>query len=114
MKRASLPGAGRRAIEAVRLGVERGVTYLELIAVAAIVGILAAAILPLARVSVTRQREIELRRAGYFDTIGAGVVFTGGSSQLRGLAELAEAKLGIPARVGFPLGYNGMADLIAN
>ncbi len=42
---------------------EHGVTYLELIAVAAIVGILAAAILPLARVSVTRQREIELRRA---------------------------------------------------
>jgi general secretion pathway protein G len=39
------------------------VTYLELIAVAAIVGILAAAILPLARVSVTRQREIDLRRA---------------------------------------------------
>jgi general secretion pathway protein G len=39
------------------------VTYLELIAVAAIVGILAAAILPMARVTVTRQREIELRRA---------------------------------------------------
>ena len=58
--------------------------------------------------------EIELKRAGYFDTIGAGVVFTGGSSQLRGLAELAEAKLGIPARVGFPLGYNGMADLIGS
>jgi general secretion pathway protein G len=42
---------------------ERGVTYLELIAVAAIVGILASAIMPLARVTVTRQREIELRRA---------------------------------------------------
>ena len=41
----------------------RGVTYLELIATAAIVMILASAILPLARNSVTRQREIELRRA---------------------------------------------------
>ena len=40
----------------------RGVTYLELIATAAIVMILASAILPLARNSVTRQREIELRR----------------------------------------------------
>jgi len=42
---------------------ERGVTYLELIAVAAIVSILAMAILPLAKVTVTRQRELELRRA---------------------------------------------------
>ena len=42
---------------------ERGVTYLELIAVAAIVAILASAILPMARVTVTRQRELELRRA---------------------------------------------------
>jgi general secretion pathway protein G len=42
---------------------ERGVTYLEMIATAAIVGILAAAIMPLGRVTVTRQREIELRRS---------------------------------------------------
>ncbi len=41
----------------------RGVTYLEMIATAAIVMILAGAILPMARVTVTRQREIELRRA---------------------------------------------------
>ena len=40
-----------------------GVTYLELIATAAIVMILASAILPLGKVTVTRQREIELRRA---------------------------------------------------
>jgi general secretion pathway protein G len=41
----------------------RGVTYLELVATAAIVMILASAIMPLARVTYTRQREIELRRA---------------------------------------------------
>ena len=41
----------------------RGVTYLELVATAAIVMILASAILPLGRVAVKRQREIELRRA---------------------------------------------------
>jgi general secretion pathway protein G len=41
----------------------RGVTYLELVATAAIVAILASAILPLGRVAVKRQREIELRRA---------------------------------------------------
>jgi general secretion pathway protein G len=39
------------------------VSYLELIAVATIVGILASAVLPLGRVAVKRQRELELRRA---------------------------------------------------
>jgi general secretion pathway protein G len=42
---------------------ERGVTYLELIATAAILMILASAILPVARVGYTRKKEIELRRA---------------------------------------------------
>ena len=41
----------------------RGVSYLELVAVATIVMILASAILPMGRVAVKRQREIELRRA---------------------------------------------------
>jgi general secretion pathway protein G len=40
----------------------RGVTYLELIATATIMLILASAILPLGKVAVQRQREIELRR----------------------------------------------------
>jgi general secretion pathway protein G len=47
----------------VRASGERGVTYLELVAVAAIVAILASAVLPLGRVAVKRQRELELRRA---------------------------------------------------
>jgi general secretion pathway protein G len=41
----------------------RGVTYLELVAVATIMMILASAILPLGRVAVRRERELELRRA---------------------------------------------------
>lgn len=41
----------------------RGVTYLELIATATILMVLASAILPVGRVAVQRQREIELRRA---------------------------------------------------
>ncbi len=41
----------------------RGVTYLELVATATIVLILASAVLPLGRVAVKRQRELELRRA---------------------------------------------------
>ena len=54
----------------------------------------------------------ELKRAGYLDRIAAGLVITGGSSQLRGLPEMAEARLGIPARVGKPHGYSGLSDLI--
>jgi len=41
---------------------ERGTTFVEVLAVAAIVAILAAAILPLSRLTRQRQKEIELRR----------------------------------------------------
>ncbi|MCK9518757.1 MAG: cell division protein FtsA [Dehalococcoidia bacterium] len=55
---------------------------------------------------------LELKRAGFLDRIAAGLVLTGGSSQLKGLAEIAESRLGIPARVGQPFGYSGLTDLI--
>jgi general secretion pathway protein G len=51
-----------RRLRALRGRDEAGVTYLELIATAAIVMILASAIMPMARVSYKRQRELELRR----------------------------------------------------
>lgn len=41
---------------------ERGTTFIEVLAVAAIVAILASAILPLSRVTTQRQHELELRR----------------------------------------------------
>ena len=41
----------------------RGVTLIELIVAIAVLGILAAAAMPLAQVSTTRTRELELRRA---------------------------------------------------
>ena len=42
---------------------ERGFTYLEMVATAAILAILASAILPLAKITRTRQKEIELHRS---------------------------------------------------
>ena len=42
---------------------ERGYTFIELLVVSAIIMILASAIMPLARVTAQRQREVELRRA---------------------------------------------------
>lgn len=61
----------------------RGVTYLELVAVATILMILASAILPLGKVTVQRERELELRRAlrdmrraidGYKGAVEAGQI----------------------------------------
>ena len=42
---------------------ERGTTFIEVLAVAAIIAILASAILPLSRVTRQRQKELELRRS---------------------------------------------------
>ena len=44
-------------------GYDRGYTFIELLVVSTMVMILASAIMPLARVTTTRQREVELRRA---------------------------------------------------
>jgi len=52
-----------RTERASGLFAEAGVTYLELVATATILVILASAVMPLARVTYTRHREIELRRA---------------------------------------------------
>jgi general secretion pathway protein G len=55
----SLANAGDRT----RSWRERGYTFIELLVVSALVMILASAAMPLARVTATRQREAELRRA---------------------------------------------------
>lgn len=55
---------------------------------------------------------VELKRVGYLDRIAAGLVLTGGTSLLRGLAPFAESHLNLPARLGHPHGYSGLSDLI--
>ena len=55
---------------------------------------------------------LELKRVGYLDRLAAGLVLTGGTAQLRGRPEVAESRLGIPARLGRPHGYSGLSDLI--
>ncbi len=46
----------------------------------------------------------EIRRSGYSRNLSAGVVITGGCSQMRGAAELAEQVFGIPVKTGIPGG----------
>jgi cell division protein FtsA len=55
---------------------------------------------------------MELRKVRLYERVAAGLVLTGGGSQLKGLAEVAEAHLRLPARVGRPKGFSGMSDLI--
>jgi general secretion pathway protein G len=58
-------GRFRSALAARRspAGLQSGFTFVELLVVTTILLILAAAVMPLAKVSIQRQREIELRRA---------------------------------------------------
>jgi cell division protein FtsA len=44
----------------------------------------------------------QIKRSGYASLIPAGVVVTGGSALLTGLADAASAQLELPARVGIP------------
>jgi cell division protein FtsA len=53
----------------------------------------------------------EIARLGCDDLLASGAVITGGSTQLPGMAELAEDILGIPVRLGIPKGVGGLARL---
>lgn len=54
----------------------------------------------------------ELRRSGWDGVLPAGVVLTGGASQLRGIREVAQDVFKAPARVGSPGGVSGATDSI--
>jgi cell division protein FtsA len=58
--------------------------------------------------------QAELRRSGYEELIAAGMVITGGSSQVRGLIELAEEIFHMPVRMGVPLHVSGLTDVAQN
>lgn len=70
----------------------------------------------MAEVIEARVREImemirhELHRSGYDGLLPAGVVFTGGSTQLKGFLDIAREELGLPARIAKPDRISGMVD----
>jgi len=53
----------------------------------------------------------ELIQSGMLEYLAAGVVLTGGSAQLEGLAGMAEQVLGMPVRIGVPQGVSGITDV---
>jgi cell division protein FtsA len=54
----------------------------------------------------------EVRRAGYDGLLPAGVVLSGGTALLPGIAEVARDVLNMPVRTGVPSGLGGLADAI--
>lgn len=56
----------------------------------------------------------EIERIGYEEMIPAGVVLTGGSANLAGIAALAGRVLRMPARVGSPSGVYNMDETLEN
>lgn len=58
--------------------------------------------------------QAELRRSGFEDVIGSGVVITGGSSKLEGMEELAEEVFHMPVRLGLPQFVGGLTNIIQN
>jgi cell division protein FtsA len=54
----------------------------------------------------------ELRKAGRAGQLPSGIVLTGGTAKLGGLAEYAKGQLGLAVRIGKPAGFAGVADHI--
>ena len=52
----------------------------------------------------------ELKKAGRAGQLPSGVVLTGGTAQMKNIAEYTKEKLGLAARVGKPAGYGGVAE----
>jgi cell division protein FtsA len=56
------------------------------------------------------RRRIE--EAGLIEQISAGFVLTGGAVLMEGMVECAEEVLGMPVRLGFPIGVKGIVQLV--
>lgn len=56
----------------------------------------------------------EITRSGCDSRLAAGIVLTGGCSQLRGTLELAEEIFDMPVRLGKPIGLKGLAEKVSN
>jgi len=53
-----------------------------------------------------------IERSGYAERLTSGVVLAGGSSMMPGVVDVAAATIGLPARLGEPLGCSGLIEEI--
>ncbi len=56
----------------------------------------------------------EIQNSGFQESISSGVVLTGGTACMQGLADLAEQVFQMPVRVGIPRGLGGLVDVVNN
>jgi len=54
----------------------------------------------------------EIIKAGCEDMLTSGVVITGGSASLPGIAQVAEHVFNLPVRIGNPTAVGGLLDLV--
>ncbi|MGL1934745.1 MAG: cell division protein FtsA [Fibrobacterales bacterium] len=55
----------------------------------------------------------EIKRKGLLDRLGAGIVLTGGCSITKGGMELAEEVFGVPVKLGKPISFGGLTDVVS-
>ncbi|HEX2172984.1 MAG TPA: cell division protein FtsA, partial [Dehalococcoidia bacterium] len=55
---------------------------------------------------------LEIQRCGQEGLLPAGLVLTGGTARLKGIEVLASELIGLPVRVGLPVGLTGLLDSI--
>jgi cell division protein FtsA len=58
--------------------------------------------------------QAELRRSGFEDVIGSGLVLTGGSAKMEGVVDLAEEVFHMPVRLGVPQYVGGLKGVVQN
>ncbi|MGD9489229.1 MAG: cell division protein FtsA [Calditrichaceae bacterium] len=54
----------------------------------------------------------EIEKSGMIDSMGAGIVLTGGASMLEGTVELAEQVMGMPVKIGTPIVKGGLVETV--
>lgn len=54
----------------------------------------------------------ELIRSGYYDSLAAGLVLTGGAAAMEGICDVGENVLGLPTRKGTPTRIGGLVDVV--
>ncbi|NOR05777.1 MAG: cell division protein FtsA [Deltaproteobacteria bacterium] len=55
----------------------------------------------------------EIERTGLKELLASGVVITGGSALLPGIAEIADQVFQLPARIGYPQRISGLVDVVS-
>ncbi|MBI5237168.1 MAG: cell division protein FtsA [Deltaproteobacteria bacterium] len=54
----------------------------------------------------------EIMKSGYESLVSSGVVLTGGTAAMEGIAELAEQVFNLPVRRGLPINITGLVDVV--